>query len=53
MAKEALYIPEENLQEVIEIIREGLRAKPETTPNVREALLTWCQEEEDYLKSEG
>jgi hypothetical protein len=50
MAKEVLYVPEEHLQEVIDVIREGLKAKKQVRPDVRQALLKWCREEEEYLK---
>lgn len=51
MAKEALYIPEEELGDVIRVIRAGLKVEdvPEST---RRWLTAWCNEEERYLKGE-
>lgn len=48
MASEALSIPEEHLGEVIDIIRAGLKSKKHVTPEVRDALTTWCEEESEY-----
>lgn len=50
MASEILSVPEESLAEVITVIRAGLHTigkviKPET----RDALVKWCNEEEQYL----
>ncbi len=61
MAKEALYISEERLGEVIRVIRAGLKAvdiTPETDfpvrPGVRRETATilkrWCAEEAEYLR---
>jgi hypothetical protein len=49
MAKEMLYIPEQHLAEVIEIIREGMK-HINTSKSVKNALEKWCAEEEEYLK---
>lgn len=50
MSSEILAVPEEHLAEVIDFIRSGLETTGHVTPEVREALLAWCDEEEDYLK---
>ena len=49
MAKEALFIPEENLLEVIRVIRAGLKAV-KVNKETKTALLDWCEAEESYLK---
>ncbi len=52
MASEILSIPEENLLEVIQVIRTGLmhtRVSEETETQ----LLNWCAEEEEYITREG
>ena len=49
MAKEILAIPEEDLEEVIEVIRAGLKAI-KTSNDVWVNLNKWCDEEEEYLK---
>lgn len=49
MASEVLAVPEEHLAEVIEIIRAGLKQRPKTSPEVRQALEKWCREEATYL----
>lgn len=46
---EALYVPEENLLEVISIIRAGLEHKA-CTKAVYKQLTKWCDEEEEYIK---
>ena len=51
--KEALYVPEEHLEEVIRIIRNGLRGTKEVSEEVREELNNWCRETKEYLKSLG
>ena len=49
MAKEALYIPEQYLGRVIDVIRAGLEAeKPEA--DIADGLLKWCKDEEEYLR---
>jgi hypothetical protein len=50
MAKEILAIPEEYLEEVITIIRTGLKNSKKLTPQVKKQLEKWCKEEEEYLK---
>ncbi len=49
MGKEILAIPEENLQEVIKVIRAGLYHPhlPKITSEVFENLIEWCNEMED------
>lgn len=49
MAKEVLYVPEGHLGRVIDVIRAGLKAE-KVPKDVRIGLLTWCREEEDYLR---
>ena len=49
MAKEILAVPEEHLQEVIDIIRMGLDNSLNVTPDVAYNLKKWCDGEEDYL----
>jgi hypothetical protein len=50
MASEILAVPEEHLLEVIAIIRAGLTAlRSIVTPEVREQLAKWCDEEEEYM----
>lgn len=49
MGKEALYVPEEKLKYVIRILRAGIKAE-KPPKEVREALLHWCKEEEEYLR---
>lgn len=48
MAKEILVVPEECLEEVIKVIRAGLE-HVEVSEEVRENLVSWCLDEEDYL----
>jgi len=49
MAIETLNIPEEHLEQVIEVIRIGLKTvKVDTACGY--ALLKWCNEEELYLE---
>lgn len=50
MGKEALYIPEEDLHYVIDIIRAGLRVEKGVPKHVAEGLLDWCKEEAEYLR---
>jgi hypothetical protein len=47
---EPLYIPEEHLEEVVELIRFAIRTTKKITPSVRKNLRMWCDEQEDYLK---
>lgn len=44
MAREILVVPEEDLVEVISVIRRGLEDCA-VSDKVREALTTWCNEE--------
>lgn len=50
MAKETLNIPEEHLQDVIDVIRGGLGLAPRQIPHpdVREALSKWCDDIEAH-----
>lgn len=50
MAKEVLYIPEEDLHHVIDIIRAGLKMEREVPEHVAKGLLEWCGEEAEYLR---
>lgn len=50
MASEVLAVPERHLAEVISIIRTGLDVKKKVTPEVKEQLSKWCNDEEEYLK---
>jgi len=43
-------VPEDHLMEVIEIIRAGLRATPNATPEVKRQLTKWCKDEEKYIR---
>lgn len=50
MAKEILAVPEDNLLEVIRVIRLGLKAaKTGVSKEAREMLTIWCDEEEEYI----
>ncbi len=49
MASETLPVPEEHLEEVIKVIREGLK-HVKVKPAVSKALKQWCDEEEEYLE---
>jgi len=50
MASEVLYVPEEDLTEVIAIVRTGLKHTKKVTTEVKRGLLKWCKDEEAYLK---
>lgn len=53
MASENLYIPEENLRDVILVIRLGMIAsKIAVDPIVIDCLTNWCNEREDYINHE-
>lgn len=49
MAIERLSVPEELLDDVIAVIRAGLRSR-KIRLRTRKLLETWCDEEEAYLK---
>jgi len=49
MASEALYIPEEHLEKVIEIIRNGMKYTYHVPRAVKSNLKAWCDSEEAYL----
>ena len=51
MASVTLTIPEENLLEVIKIIRAGLENSPKTKKIVVKQLSKWCVESEEYITS--
>lgn len=50
MASESLNVPEEHLRDVIRVIKGGVFAVENCPEEVKEALLTWCREEEEYLR---
>ena len=49
MASEILSVPEENLEEVIQVILAGLKAV-KVSAETRRALTKWCKEEVRYLR---
>lgn len=49
MASEILSVPEEYLNEVIKVIRTGLKGT-KVSAAVKKNLVEWCNEEEEYLK---
>lgn len=49
MASEVLAVPEEYLQEVINVIRAGLKTT-KVSGDTKYNLKKWCNEEEEYLK---
>jgi len=59
MAKEILAVPEDNLEEVIKVIRAGLdllKRVPvgkEISEDTRRNLEKWCKEKEEYLKEKN
>lgn len=52
MATEVLAVPEENLADVIHVIRSGLAHVPDgqIEDETRRQLSQWCNEEEEYLR---
>lgn len=46
---ESLHVPEEYLQEVVNVIRAGLKSV-KVSSDVKYNLKNWCTESEDYLK---
>ena len=50
MVSEILAVPEDNLQEVINVIREGLK-NCKVSKDTKEHLEKWCKEEEEYLNA--
>lgn len=48
LATEVLNVPEENLRDVIKVLRAGLK-KVKVSRDTKEALTRWCDEEEEYL----
>lgn len=51
MATEILSVPEDSLEEVILVIRNGLKATKGLSRETRKQLKKWCDEEEEYIKS--
>ncbi len=49
MASEILYVPEDHLLEFIDFIRSSLYLVT-VSKEIKEALTTWCDEEEAYMK---
>ncbi len=49
MASETLSVPEEHLEEVIKVIRAGLKAV-RVKREVSQQLKKWCDEEEEYVE---
>ena len=49
MTSEILTVPEERLEDVIEVIRAGLKTT-KVPKDVKYNLSKWCRDEEDYLK---
>jgi hypothetical protein len=50
MAKEILAVPEEYLQEVIDVIRAGLHVMSSIVkPETKEQLTKWCDDEQKYI----
>lgn len=47
---EALYIPEEHLEEVVGLIRFALKNANHVSRSVKINLNTWCNEQESYLQ---
>jgi hypothetical protein len=50
MASEILVVPEQYLEEVILIIRNGIKNTNDVPRTVKTNLHQWCDEEEQYLK---
>ena len=50
MSSEILAIPEEHLQELIDIIRVGLEHTKYISTETRRQLIRWCDSEEAYLE---
>lgn len=49
MATEVLYVPEQHLKHVIEVLRTGLTME-KVPKEVSAGLLKWCKDEEEYLR---
>jgi hypothetical protein len=49
VAKEVLYVPEDYLKHVIEVIRTGLENE-KVPADVSKGLIKWCNDEEEYLR---
>lgn len=50
MGKEALYIPEEDLHYVIDLIRAGIKTERGVPKHVVKGLLEWCEGKAEYLR---
>lgn len=50
---EILAVPEDNLLEVIRVIRAGLRVSKKVSADTRRNLTKWCNDETKYLKECG
>ena len=48
MASELLSVPEENLEEVINVIENGLK-HTKVSRDTKRNLKEWCREEKEYL----
>lgn len=48
---DGLYVPEEHLKEVIEVIRVGLKNR-KTSRDVKRNLNEWCKEMEEYIQEQ-
>lgn len=48
MASEIMAVPEEILDEVIQVIRIGL-ARADVSERTKDMLREWCEAEQDYL----
>ena len=50
---EVLAVPEENLRDVIRVIRSGLKSEKKLKADTRSNLIKWCNECEEYLHEIG
>lgn len=50
---EGLYVPEEHLVVVCRVIRRGLEHSPRVPRDVRQQLLKWCKEMEEYMREQA
>lgn len=49
MATELLAIPEEEMADFIRVLRAGLNSVEDVPAVMKEDLLQWCEDEEEYL----
>jgi hypothetical protein len=49
MSSETLSIPEENLEEFIKILENGLRVTKKVSKDTKNALYSWIDEEKEYV----